>query len=132
MSEENVEIVRHLYELVNRGDLDAVLEYLDPSVHYDLSERVFNPAIYEGHDGIRRFYAELNEVWDDFRTDPVEFIQAGDKVVVPHRVHAVGKESGVEVELPSTTIYSLSDGKVAAIRMYRDHARALEAAGLEE
>jgi ketosteroid isomerase-like protein len=78
MSQENVEIVRLLYEAVNRGDLDVVLEFLDPSIHLDFSERVFNPAIYEGHDGARRFYAELDEVWDDFRTEPVEFIEAGE------------------------------------------------------
>jgi ketosteroid isomerase-like protein len=132
MSKENVEIVRLLYEAVNRGDLDVVLEFLDPSIHLDFSERVFNPAIYEGHDGARRFYAELDEVWDDFRTEPVEFIEAGDRVVVLHRIQGVGKVSGVEVELPSTSIYSVSGGKVVAIRMYREHRDALEAAGLRD
>jgi len=131
MSRENVEIVRLLlYEAANRGDLDGALDLLDASIHLDFSERVFNPATYQGHDGARRFYAELDEVWDDFRTEPVEFIEAGDKVVVPHRIHGVGKGSGVEVELPSTSICTLRDGKVVAIRMYRDHGRALEAAGL--
>ena len=54
---------------------------IPPSVG-TLSERVFNPAVYEGHDGIRRFVAELDEVWDEFRIEPVEFIDAGDAVVV--------------------------------------------------
>jgi hypothetical protein len=76
-------------------------------VKYDLSERVFNPAVYEGHDGIRRFVADLDEVWDEFRIEPVEFIDAGETVVVSHRVHARGKGSGVEVELPSTSLYTL-------------------------
>ena len=43
-----------------------------------------------------------------------------------------GKESGVEVELPSTSVCTVHDGLVTAIHMYRDHARALEAAGLGE
>ena len=72
--------------------------------HADLSERVFNPGFYEGHDGYRRFLEEIDEVWDDFRAEPLEFIDAGDKVVVSHVVRGRGKGSGVEVELPSTSI----------------------------
>jgi uncharacterized protein len=132
MSQENVEIVRHLYEALNRGDLEGAIEMIDPGVRYDLSERVFNPAVYEGHDGIRRFSEEIDEVWDEFRVDPLDLIDAGDKVVVSHLVRARGKGSGVEVELPSTSIYTLRERKVVAIRMHREHRQALEAAGLQE
>jgi ketosteroid isomerase-like protein len=132
MSEENVEIVQRLYDALNRDDIEGAIEWLDPAVRYDLSERVFNPAVYEGHDGIRRFAANLAEVWDEFRTEPVEFIDAGETVVVSHRVRARGKGSGVEVELPSSNLYRLRDRRVFAIRMYREHADALEAAGLSE
>ena len=97
-----------------------------------MSERVFNPAVYEGHEGSRRFFAEIDEVWDDFRAEPLEFIDAGENVVVAHMVRGRGKESGVEVELPSTSVYTVHDGLVTAIHMYRDHGRALEAAGLRE
>jgi ketosteroid isomerase-like protein len=96
MSQENVEIVRRLYDALNRDDIEGAIEQMDPAVRYDLSERVFNPAVYEGHDGIRRFAADLDEVWDEFRAEPVEFIDAGETVVVSHRVHARGKGSGVE------------------------------------
>jgi ketosteroid isomerase-like protein len=132
MSEENMELVRRLYDAVNRGDIEGAIELTDPAVKYDLSERVFNPAVYEGHDGIRRFVADLDEVWEEFRSEPVEFIDVGDTVVVSHRVIARGKGSGVEVELPSSSVYKLRNQKVFAIRMYREHADALEAAGLRE
>ena len=39
----------------------------DPGVRADMSERVFNPDVYEGHDGYRRFLGEIDAVWDDFR-----------------------------------------------------------------
>jgi ketosteroid isomerase-like protein len=132
MSQENVEIVRRLYDALNRDDIEGAIELTDPAVRYDLSERVFNPAVYEGHDGIRRFAADLNEVWDEFRAEPVEFIDTGETVVVSHRVHARGKGSGVKVELPSSSLYMLRERRVFAIRMYREHADALEAAGLSE
>jgi ketosteroid isomerase-like protein len=132
MSQENVEAVRTVIEAINRGDIESVIELIDPAAKFDLSERVFNPAVYDGHDGIRRFVAELGEVWDEFRVEPVEFIDAGDTVVVSYRIHARGKGSGVDVELPSSTIYTLRQGRIAAARMYREHAEALEAAGLSE
>jgi ketosteroid isomerase-like protein len=75
---------------------------------------------------------EIEEVWDDFRLEPLEFIDAGDKVVVSHIVRGRGKGSGVEVELPSTNVYTLRDGLMTEVRMYREHAQALEAAGLRE
>jgi ketosteroid isomerase-like protein len=133
MSQENVEIVRAALETTSIRDIDGVIERLDPEVRFDLSERVFNPGIYEGHDGFRRFVQEIDEVWEDFRIEPLEFIDAGeDKVVVSYLVHARGKGSGVDVELPSTSVYTLRRGKLIEARMYREHRDALEAAGLRE
>jgi ketosteroid isomerase-like protein len=132
MSQENVEIVRRGYDALNHGDIEGMIKTADPQVRWDVSQRVFNPAVYEGHDGIRRFVEEIDEVWEDFRLEPLEFIDAGDKVVVSHLVRGRGKGSGVEVELPSTNVYSLRNGKVIETRMYREHGEALEAAGLSE
>jgi ketosteroid isomerase-like protein len=128
--EENVEIVRRVYDASLRGDADAVIAVLDPAVRADMTERVFNPDVYEGHEGYRRFLAEIDAVWDSFRIEPLEFIDAGDKVVVSHMVRGRGKGSGVEVELPSTSVYTVREGLVTEIHMYREHGRALRAAGL--
>ena len=101
MSQENVEVVRRGYDAFNSGDV-----------------------------GMRRFVEEIDEVWEDFRLEPLDFIDAGDKVVVSHLIRGSGKGSGVDVELPSTSVYTLRSGKVIEARMYREHAEALEAAGL--
>ena len=128
-----MEVVRRVFDASAQRDVDAIIETLDPEVRFDLSERVFNPGIYEGHDGFRRFVEEIDEVWEDFRIEPLEFIDAGeDKVVVSYLVRGRGKGSGVDVELPSTTVYTLRRGKLMEARMYREHRKALEAAGLSE
>ncbi len=132
MSQENVEVVRQLYDANLEGETEAAIELLDPAVRVDMSERVFNPGFYEGHDGYRRLAREIQEVWEDFRVEPLEFIDTGDKVVVSHMVRGRGKGSGVEVELPSTTVYTLREGLVIELHMYREHSQALEAAGLRE
>jgi ketosteroid isomerase-like protein len=131
MSQENVEIVRRSLEIWSSGDIEGLIETMHSEVRFDLSERVFNPGVYEGHDGFRRFLQAIDEVWEDFRIEPLEFIDAGeDKVVVSYLVRGRGKGSGVDAELPSTSVYTLRRGKLIAARMYREHRKALEAAGL--
>ena len=42
-----------------------------------LSDRVFNPEVYLGHDGIRRFAADVHDVWKTFTWEPTDMIDAG-------------------------------------------------------
>ena len=61
MSEENVEVVRSAYEHLNRGDVEGLVALCDDDFRIDMSERVFNPDTYRGQDGIRRFYAGVQD-----------------------------------------------------------------------
>ena len=78
MSEQNVDVVRRVYDAALRGDIEAVISHLDPAVKADMSEPVFNPDVYEGHDGYRRFVGEIEAVWHDFSVEPLELIDAGE------------------------------------------------------
>ncbi|MGI8461134.1 MAG: nuclear transport factor 2 family protein [Solirubrobacterales bacterium] len=79
MSQENVEIVRSSYERWGElGDLDH--EFLDPEIEWrgprefpDLAEPHY------GHDGVRRHIEKVNEVFEDYRMFPEEFLDARDE-----------------------------------------------------
>jgi ketosteroid isomerase-like protein len=43
-----------------------------------------------------------------------------------------GKESGVEVEVPSTLVLTYRDGKIVRFEDFSDKRKALEAVGLRE
>jgi ketosteroid isomerase-like protein len=95
MSRENVEIVRRAYAYYNRtGQVDYA--HLDLNVEYDVSGRTFDRAVYHGHEGVRQFLSLLREQWATLRIEPQEFIVSGDDVVVPVRLIARGKQSGVQ------------------------------------
>jgi ketosteroid isomerase-like protein len=126
MSAQNVELVRRALT-ARRSEFEEVL---DPRVRLDLSERVFNPAVYEGYEGILRWRAEVGDVWEYYRTEPVQFLDSGDVVVVLARERARGKGSGVEVDRNTALLYKLSGGRVSEIRLYHDRQRALRDAGL--
>jgi hypothetical protein len=77
MSQENVEIVGRIYERLNRGDVEGVVELCGDDFLIDMSERVFNPDTYRGHDGIRRFYEGVQDAWESYRWDVEETHIAG-------------------------------------------------------
>ena len=128
-SGSNQDIVRSIYAAVGEGRMP--LELLDPQIELDLSERIFNPAVYRGHEGARQFYGEIEEIWgDSWLSVPEQMFESGEQVVAFVRSRGRGKSSGVEVEDTSANVWTIRDGKAIAYRLYRDHDEALEAAGL--
>jgi ketosteroid isomerase-like protein len=128
MSKENVEVVREIYEELKQGRI--LFEVFDPAIELDLSERVFNPAVYHGYDGAGQFWSEVQEVWELWETLPEEIIDAGDNVVAFVRSRGRGRGSGVEVEDQSANVWTFRAGKVVRYRLYRDRDEAMRAAGL--
>lgn len=132
MSQENIEVVRSLHERLNSGDIDGVVELCEPGFHLDMSERVFNPEIYAGHDGIRRFYADVRDIWEQYSWTPEQLIDARPHVVALVRAQGRGRGSGLEVDRRIALVWTFDRGRATALRLYVDPARALEALGLSE
>jgi uncharacterized protein len=133
MSQENVEIVRSVYEAANRGDRERTLGFLHPDIVIDATRRVFNPTTYVGMDGVRRFFADMDEIWGEFGLELVELIDAGNRVVVIGRLVGTGKASGVRVDQPIAGIWTVRDDRVVRVEMgYTERDQALEAVGLAE
>jgi hypothetical protein len=129
VSQENVEVVRRA--LIARRNEFADL--LDPAVRLDLSERVFNPAVYEGYEGVMRWHADVGDVWESYRSEPEEFFDGDEVVVVFTRERGRAKGSGIEVDQqPTALLCRLHRGRVSEIRLYHDRERALRDAGLAE
>jgi ketosteroid isomerase-like protein len=133
MSRENVELVRRGYEAFASGRLD--FEFLDPEIEWhgprefpDLAEPHY------GHEGVTRYIAKLNEVFDDYVMVAEEFIDvAGDQVLVFAREGGRGKGSGAEVQThPTGHLWTIRDGKAVRMQSYWERSNALEAAGLRE
>jgi ketosteroid isomerase-like protein len=137
VSAENVALVREVMALMNASVTDGeamrkLYDLIDPDVRIDMSRRVFNPDVYEGHDGVRRLGRDVADVWDEFRLEPERFVDAGDKVVVIEKRSGRGKGSGVVVEQRSAVIWTLRGGKVLALETEFAPAEALRAAGVAE
>jgi ketosteroid isomerase-like protein len=136
MSQENVEIVRRVYEKWKDEVLgdpdDETYDVLHPDVEWDVSRRTFDPAVYHGYAGIREFVVRLREVWESGRIEPLEFIPAEDQVVVPVRLHLVSRTHGETTTANAAHVWTLRGGKVIRHCVFQSKAEALEAAGLRE
>jgi ketosteroid isomerase-like protein len=130
MSQENAEVVRRIYELLNRGDVEGVVELCDDEFLMDMTERVFNPDTYRGPDGIRRFYAGVQDAWESYRWDVEETRIAGDSVVALLHCEGKSREGGPGVDWRVAWLWELRRGMPVSLRFYRQRADALEAAGL--
>ena len=137
MSQENVEIVRRIYEkwedlVLADPDDKSVDDFFDPAIEVDNSNAVFDGAVYRGRDGLREYLALLREAWTSLRLEPEEFIRVGeDQVVVAQRIFP-RSTGGVEVIARSASAFTFRDGKVIRIKTFQSKAEALEAAGLSE
>jgi ketosteroid isomerase-like protein len=130
MSRANIDVVQRAHQALNSGDMDALIVLCDAEFRLDMSDRIFNPAVYEGHDGIRRFYSEVRDVWASYIWEPEELMEAGDNVVALLRSGGTGRSSGVEVERRTAMVWSMRDGRATALRFFRDRGEALKAMGL--
>jgi uncharacterized protein len=132
MSQENIKTVRNAAAAFNRGDLDAWLEYLADDIDYRAAEGALDDrGPMHGKEAVRAYAQEWLDMFDEFKTEPVELIDAGgDKVIAVGRISGRAKLSGVETDLTYAVVYTIRDGKVARGREYMTRAEALEAAGL--
>jgi uncharacterized protein len=132
MSQENLEVVGLAHERLNEGNINGLIALCDDDFELDMSARVLNPETYRGHEGIRRFYREVSEIWEEFRWEPLRILEAADKVVVLLHSHGRGRGSGLEMARDAAMVWTVREGRAVSVRFYIDQAEALEAAGLSE
>jgi ketosteroid isomerase-like protein len=135
MSQENVERIRRGYEAFAHGDVDSLLELLDPDVDWHPAiAPILGVETVRGREAVRRFFTrDLFEGFNQFRAEPLSFEDlGGDLVLVMVRYTGRGESSGIEMDQKFATLYEIRDGKTVTMRDYSTKAEALEAAGLSE
>jgi len=84
-----------------------------------------------GHDGVRQFLVNQSDAFEELRVEPLDFIDAGDQVVVPVTFGGHARHTGLEIEFSIVHVLTLRDNRLLGVDMYRTEAEALAAAGLE-
>jgi ketosteroid isomerase-like protein len=133
MSQENVEAFKRGLEAGNRGDVDGLLEELDPEVEWHSALHTLmggEQTVFRGHDGVREMFRDLNEAFGEIHIEISEIRDLGDRLVAIGRTRNRGRESGVPTETPLALVTEVKNGKTILVRGYLDPKKALEAVGL--
>lgn len=130
MSQENVALLKSLYEAFGRGDVPTVLAAMDPAIEWNEAENFpyadKNPyvgpaAIVEG------VFARLVGEWDGFSVALEELLDAGDTVVATGRYGGAYKKTGIRIHSQFAHVWRLRGGKIVRFQQYTDTAQAAKA-----
>jgi ketosteroid isomerase-like protein len=114
------------YDAWNRGDLETWLDFMHPDVRLD-APGVFPgfDSEYRGHDGLRRFWAQLHDPWEEFSIDVEALKEEPDGFVVAIRFRAKGVGSGVDVDMHFGHAFRIEGDRVIELiaRATADEAR---------
>ena len=123
MSQENVQVIRGVYDAFGKGDMEAVLEQMDQSIEWNEAENYLyadrNPyvgpqAVLEG------VFMRIGADWEGFTVAPDELLDAGDRVVAFGTYTGTHKATGREVQAQFAHVWGLREGKVVSFQQYTD------------
>jgi ketosteroid isomerase-like protein len=124
----DVEVVRTLFDAFNGRDVERGLSLLHPEIVFEpVSGAVLNEGEpYRGHDGMRQYFAHVEEHWRELTVKPVQIRAAG--VAVVALGHASGEGAGGPLrDAPTTWVFKLRDGLVTSVQIFSDERLARQA-----
>jgi ketosteroid isomerase-like protein len=123
----DIEVVREVFVAFAARDIEAVLALVDSDVVFTAVTGgvVGRTEPYRGHEGLREYFRDVADVWDDLVLTPGEFRQVGAAVLVTGKVNA---RSPARVVSGSTGwIWRVRDGRVVYGHVYPSAADATAA-----
>lgn len=94
------------------GDLEPMLDRVRPDVEWWPPVARVQGTPYVGHEGVRRWRADLDEAFEWIRTDDLEARTLPGVVLVRGVFRACARASGVEVSEPILHVFLFDDGAV--------------------
>jgi ketosteroid isomerase-like protein len=131
MSVENVELVRQWGEALSRGELP--LELSHPELRLDNIAEFPNTGPYLGREGLRRWWQDVADAFDEIRFEIERLIDVDDeRVLSVQRTIGRFRHTAIPIDNRWASLYWVREGKIARAVGYASERRALEAAGLRE
>ena len=131
MSEENVEVVRRMWDAFLAADAGTALSFCASDVEWD-GTNLPDGQIGRGHEAILDHATRWVEAWDDWTVEVERVFEAGSDQVVLFMRERGRSDSGLTMDERHAELYTLRDGKIVRRQGFSDPSQALEAAGPEE
>jgi ketosteroid isomerase-like protein len=128
----DIDVVRQVFEAFAARDIEGLVALADPDVVFVAVTGgiVGRTDPYRGHEGMRQYFRDVADVWEELVLTPREFRQVGDAVLVTGKVSA---RSPARIATGSTGwVWRVRDGLVVYGHVYPSAADAIAAVEGEE
>ena len=127
--QQNIEIVKKVYEAFARRDINSILDLLSSEVEWGEPENPFNPAAGTryGHKGFLEWSNIGQEAEEILELELKKFLTDDDTVAVVGYTKCLAKPTGKIYETDFVHLVTLNNGKVIRFREFFDTYAAGEA-----
>jgi ketosteroid isomerase-like protein len=134
MSQENVEVVRRIYDegLIDRDPEKWLLELATPDIEYVNPPYAVEPGVRRGPVEVVRAMRAFAEVWENSRHELHDLFDCGDSVVATVSWYTRSRGSESELVQDETHTWGLREGRITRFEWGKDLGTALKAAGFSE
>lgn len=127
-----MQLIREASDALEGGGVDAILGHVHPDFEMTTPpELASEPDTYRGEAGMRRYFDSFYEAMEEVHFIPEDFIDSGERVIVPTRLVAKGRSTGIEVEQRVVLIWSFRDGLIVGVEPVATLEEAREKCGLQ-
>ena len=129
--QDNVQVVQQLFQAMNSGDVPALMGLVtDDAVLVSPGPPDLVPwaGEYHGTDELMKYLTLFGQGVEVTGRELHDLVAQGDKVVALGKHNGLVRATGRSYELPWAQVFTLRDGKIAAITGYHDTYMVAEAA----
>lgn len=121
-------LVRSAYQAFNEWDSETLKSLATTDFVLDASSATDGQR-HEGQDAFEEIFGAIRERWADFRLDPLEFYEAGERVLVLGTLVARAHDRKPFASVAGQ-VWTLRKGKLAGLQAFLSSEEAIRAAGL--
>jgi hypothetical protein len=124
----SLDLVKNLYELFALGDAPGLQAALDENIVWTEAEGFPYGGTYIGHKAvIDNVLKKLATEWDEYRVEPDEFLDAGNRIVALGNYSGTYKKTGKSMHVPFAHVWTIENGKATRFIQYTDTLKVSEA-----
>ena len=128
---DNVELVQRSFEAISGWHVDTLLELYDPDIELlPLTGTRVESGGYHGHDGVREYMAEAEDLWDVLEPEGYSYEDLGDGVLVSGHCRVRGRSSGAESDPSCAWVIQIRNGRIVSHRACPTYEEAAQLVGV--
>jgi len=117
----NLEIVKELYRCFKEKDDDGFKEICDQNLEWRQNPGFPNGKTIYGADAvIEHVFKGNRSVWENFKFNIEEFLDAGDSIMVIGQYEGRHHKTQKEMKTQAAHVYSIKNSKIVRFRMFAD------------